>query len=152
MLDTSLWLKITKSSGIDSKPQQELFISSLNLFETVQYKIRRIKKSFSKDFHLSDSELEAYSRYITALTMQLMQNWEEIVKISLETICDQLQKFLSEDFQGLKKVVKSLRFCRKIEGECLEQGKIKFEYDKPELGKAIEKVSELKMSIIKKYF
>jgi len=122
------------------------------LFETVQHKIGKIKKSFSENFQLSDSELEAYSRYITALTMQLIQNWEEIVKISLEIICDQLQKYLSEDCKGLKKLVRSLRFCRKIEGECFEQGKIKFEYNKPDLETGIYQVSEFKRRIMEKHF
>lgn len=151
MLGISLWLKITKISGVHSGPQQELYKTSLNLFETVQYKILKIKKSFSENFPLSDSEIEAYSRYISVLSMQLVQNWEEIVKISMEIMSCELEKVLSDEFKGPIKVARILRFCKLIDKECMEQEKIKIEYDKPEIVKVLEKVNDLKRSVLNKY-
>lgn len=151
MLGIRLWIKISKISGMHSGPQQELYKASLNLFESVQYKILKIKKSFSENFPLSDSELEAYSRYISVLSMQLVQNWEEIVKISMEVISCELEKFLSEDFKEMIKVARILRFCKLIEKECMGKEKIKIEYDRPEIVKVFERVRDLKGSVLKKY-
>ncbi|OMJ87025.1 hypothetical protein SteCoe_11353 [Stentor coeruleus] len=152
MYDLALWTKIPKSLGINSVKQEKAYKQSLFVLEEVQAKIGKMHKIFSETSTLSDPEIEAYSRYLSSLSCLLLRNWEDIVNSSLEIIIFDLESSLSYEEKSLKKIRKSLAFCRKIKEECKTGDQVKGRYNGQRTESALNKIDFLQECVVKKYF
>lgn len=152
MFDIAIWVEFPKVLGITSPNHEKVCRRSLYLFENIDSKIGKIRRELNQNFNISDQEVEAYNRYLVSLTGLLIENWEEAVLSSLESIISLMEDTLSQKKKCFKKIRKTLACCEKIQAECKSGGTLKANYIGGKFEPALRRIEELEECFISKYF
>lgn len=152
MFEIKIWVQVLKALKISDKDKEELLSKNLNLFESLLYKISKVKQDFEEKKDLSVYEIEAYSRLITNISTRLAESWEEIAHTTIEILKSRLKLLLESHENAVKRVKITLKCCRVIKRECNDTGKIKRCYLDRRIEKSLLQLEELEDFVLSKYF
>ena len=151
MFDIGIWVQILKILGISSLSHEKICKKSLIVFESVEAKIEKMRKSLVDQSNISDNEIEAYHRYLSSLTFLLVENWQKTVLKSLKIIVKQLERILCQETVCLKKIRKSISCCKRVQEECKSGNTLKVNYLGMKAEINVSRIEELQETFIQKY-
>lgn len=152
MFEIKIWVRVLKALKISDKDKDELLSKNLNLFESLLYKVSKVKQEFDEKKDLSVYEIEAYSRLITNISIRLSESLEEIAYATIEILKSRLKSLLESHESAVKPVKVTLKCCRVIKKECKAIGKLKKCFRDHRIEKSLLQIEELEDFVLNKYF